>query len=142
MDRFCKVPNISDISIHFQCHIRFRRHIGELMWQRLNQIFRPRSKKMRVTAFKPWILFYDKNKEKFSNRQLDFLNDRFVFDAICGYLEKSASIYIDKLREKAELKEQKETLVSTYGVVSGESASMMIQGVEDYLSEYENKRAE
>ncbi len=92
-----------------------------------------------IHTYKP---LYDKNKEKFSNRQLDFLNDRFVFDAICGYLEKSASIYIDKLREKAELKEQKETLVSTYGVVSGESASMMIQGVEDYLSEYENKRAE
>lgn len=83
---------------------------------------------------------YDKNKEKFSNNQLDFLNDQFVFDAICDYLETSASIYMDKLRVKAELKEQKETLVSTYGVVSSDSASAMIQGVEDYLSEYEDKR--
>lgn len=82
---------------------------------------------------------FDVEKEEFAADKFDFFNDAYIIEAMCGYLEECVQTYIGHVSSNSELEKQKKALLSTYVMVSGDSASEMMQAVEDYLADYEKK---
>lgn len=75
--------------------------------------------------------------ETFSNKDLDFLNDKTVYGLLCEYMNKCADTYFKQIRRDAALRNMRKTLLDTYQKLAQGSVIEMMQEVERFLQENE-----
>lgn len=81
---------------------------------------------------------YAKEVEDFTNCQLDFFNDKYIWDGMVGYLSKCAEDYMDGLAKDISLVEKKRNLEIVYKDIEKGELSTLVQRIEDFLAFYEN----
>lgn len=80
---------------------------------------------------------YNYKENRFCNRQLDFLNDKVIWDNLTGYLSECAKSYINFLGTDPQIKDRHLKILVTYNKVARGSITSMIQEIEDFLAGYE-----
>lgn len=81
----------------------------------------------------------DYNIQTFTNKLLDFVKDKYVYNELYEYGKSCASNYIEKIKRDRALSDYRIQIINTYKKISGNSATAAIQQMEKFLAEYEMK---
>lgn len=82
---------------------------------------------------------FDIDEEEFKTTAFDFFRDKEVFSLLCGYLKMCASIYVERQYGNGDIKKQKAKLLHTYNTMAEGTVIELVQGIEDFLVDYETQ---
>lgn len=80
---------------------------------------------------------FSNNVEDFTNTELDFFNDKIIWDLIMCYMDKCAEDYIKILFDNSKLVQARKEITKTYEKISGDSAVDVMQEIENFLVKHE-----
>lgn len=77
-------------------------------------------------------------ESRFSFEDTNLFLDQDIWNSLLSYLKHCVNNYLSELIKKEELQKMKEELTSTYQKIAGDSVNLMVQEMENFLSEEHN----
>lgn len=85
---------------------------------------------------------FSSDVEDFTNTELDFFNDKAVWELMMHYMDKCAEDYVKILFSNSKLVQARKSIIKTYEKVSGDSFINVIQEIENFLVQHETMENE